>query len=85
MFPETVDETVSEEFSLVHSDVDLYQCNVDVLEYFYPKMVKGGIIVFDDYEWEGCPGIRKSIDEFLSDKPEEIVVSAQDQCYLVKK
>lgn len=85
MFPETVDETVSEKFSLVHSDVDLYQCNVDVLEYFYPKMGKGGIIVFDDYEWEGCPGIRKSIDEFLSDKPEEIVVSAQYQCYLIKK
>lgn len=85
MFPETVDDTVSEKFSLVHSDVDLYQCNVDVLEYFYPRMVKGGIIVFDDYEWEGCPGIRKSLEEFLSDKPEQITVSAQYQCYFKKK
>lgn len=85
MFPETIDNTVSEKFSLVHSDVDLYQCNVDVLEYFYPKMVKGGIIVFDDYEWEGCPGIKKSLEEFLSDKPEKITVSAQYQCYFIKK
>jgi len=85
MFPETVDEMVSEKFSLVHSDVDLYQCNVDVLEYFYQKMVKGGIIVFDDYEWEGCPGIKKSLEEFLSDKPEEITVSAKYQCYFTKK
>ena len=85
MFPETVDDTVSEKFSLVHSDVDLYQCNIDVLEYFYPKMVKGGIMVFDDYEWEGCPGIRKSLEEFLNDKPEQITVSAQYQCYFTKK
>lgn len=85
MFPDTVDSTISEKFSLVHSDVDLYQCNVDVLEYFYPRLVPGGIIVFDDYEWEGCPGIKKSLEEFLVDKPEELKVSAQYQCYFVKR
>jgi len=83
-FPDTIDETISEKFSLVHSDVDLYQCNIDVLEYFYPRMVDGGIIVFDDYEWKGCPGIKKSLDKFLSDKPEKLKVSAQYQCYFVK-
>lgn len=85
MFPETADDTISDKFSLVHSDVDLYQCNIDVLEYFYPRLVKGGIMVFDDYEWEGCPGIKKSLDEFLYYKPEQIKRSAQYQCYFIKE
>jgi hypothetical protein len=24
----------------------------------------GGVIVFDDYEWKHCPGVKLAIDEF---------------------
>tara|TARA_B100000925_G_C21825919_1_gene394995 strand:+ start:134 stop:289 length:156 start_codon:yes stop_codon:yes gene_type:complete len=35
-------------------------------------MSKGGCIVFDDYNTKQWPGATKAVDEFLSDKPEEI-------------
>ena len=52
-------------FSLVHVDVDLYQPTIDSLRFFYPRMVKGGIIVIDDYGSTRFPGCWTAVDEFL--------------------
>jgi hypothetical protein len=47
-------------------------------------MVSGGLMVFDDYEWHYCPGVKKALGEFLSDKPETIFVTTRYQCMLIK-
>ena len=59
-------------FKFVHIDVDVYQSYKDCLEFFYPKMIKGGIIIFDDYNVPTCAGATKACDEFFKDKTEEI-------------
>lgn len=53
-------------FKFVHIDVDLYQGYVDNIEYFWPKLVTNGIMVFDDYQAWTCPGSKKAVDEFLT-------------------
>lgn len=83
-FPDTGGVVGNERFALVHLDVDNYRSNKDALEFFYPRMECGGVIVFDDYEWEHTPGIRQSIDEFLADKPERVVRTAEYQAVLIK-
>ena len=35
--------------SFLHLDVDLYQSYKDCLEFFYPKLLKGGMVTFDEY------------------------------------
>jgi hypothetical protein len=48
------------------------------MEFFYPRMEKGGIILFDEYNdppWIGC---NKAIDEFLEDKPESPILITSD-------
>lgn len=52
-------------FSYVHIDVDLYQSVKDGLDYFYPRMVDGGVIILDDYGWESTEGAMKATDEFV--------------------
>ena len=42
------------------------------LEYFYEKMVPGGVIYFDDYGW-GFPELRLTVNEFFADKPETLL------------
>jgi O-methyltransferase len=42
------------------------------LEYFYEKMVPGGVIYFDDYGW-GFPDLRRKVNEFFADKPETLL------------
>lgn len=59
-------------FKFVHLDVDNYQPYKESLEFFYNRMVKGGIILFDDYDCGCCPGANKAVDEFFSDKPENV-------------
>jgi O-methyltransferase len=42
------------------------------LEYFYDKLSPGAFVYLDDYGW-GYPGLRQTVDEFLSDKPESLL------------
>ena len=61
------------QFAFVHIDVDLYQPTRDSVEFFYPRMPAGGIILCDDYGFGTCPGARQAMDEFFSDKPEKVI------------
>ncbi|MEQ1952512.1 TylF/MycF/NovP-related O-methyltransferase [Mesorhizobium yinganensis] len=53
-------------FALVHIDVDLYEPTRDSLEFFYPRMNPGGIIVIDDYGSALFPGSKTAVDEYLA-------------------
>lgn len=57
-------------YSFVHIDVDIYQSVKDCLEYFYDRVVPGGIICVDDYNEPNCPGAKMAMDDFMFDKPE---------------
>jgi len=69
-FPATSDNVSDLQFCFVHIDVDIYKSVADCCEFFYPRMVKGGIMVFDDYGSLSCPGAKTAIDEFFANKPE---------------
>lgn len=49
--------------SFLRLDGDLYESTKICLEYFYPKISKGGYIVIDDYALNGC---KKAVDEYLT-------------------
>jgi O-methyltransferase len=74
----------SERFRFVHVDVDLYDATRDCLEFFYSRMVPGGILFFDDYGFESCRGARQAVREFLSGRPEPIIELATGQSLLVR-
>ena len=52
-------------FRFVRVDVDHYAATKGVLEFFLPRMVPGGIMEFDDYNHEECPGATKAINEII--------------------
>ncbi len=85
LFPSTAKALASEEFCLVHVDTDLYRPVMDCLEFFYPRTVSGGMLVFDDYEWPLTPGVKQAIQEFLAGKPELPVISTRNQCFVIKR
>lgn len=65
IFPDTFTEYDSK-FCFVYSDTDTYFGTRATLDIFAGRMVIGGKIMFDDYEWRGCPGVKKAIVEFLT-------------------
>lgn len=85
IFPDATGDVLKDlKVAFVHLDVDVYESNKRCLEFLYPKLLPGAIVVFDDWEWKQCHGIKKSIVEFLADKPEMIVKSTEMQAYFVK-
>ena len=49
VFPETA-SGLDEEFCFVSLDADLYEPTFEGLEYFYPRVSKGGVILLHDYD-----------------------------------
>jgi len=91
LFPDTATPVKDDRFSFVHLDVDIYESNKACLEFFYPRMNPGGIILSHDYI--NSPGVRTSFDEFFANKPEPIielfrprhfVERSGSQCLIVK-
>lgn len=73
-FPETTkDINPNNRYALVHLDADLYNPQISGLEYFYPKMNQGGVIIIHDCNNE-FTGSRQALDEFFIDKPETPII-----------
>jgi hypothetical protein len=66
--PEKFHNVADKKFQFIHLDVDLYQPTKDSLEFFYPKLAQGGIIVCDDYNFTTFPGAKKAWDDFFKHK-----------------
>jgi len=62
-FPETA-AGLEEAYCFVNLDFDLYQPTLAGLEYFYPRMAKGGIILVHDYFSGVYKGVKQAILEF---------------------
>lgn len=71
--PDCLAVVSEKKFRLVHIDVDIESSTWDCLEYFYPRALPGAVFIIDDYGFHSCPGARKSVDRFLSDKPEILI------------
>jgi len=73
-FPETAIGLENEEFSFVMVDFDKYEPTLAALEFFYPRVHKGGFIFVHDYNSpESNWGCSRALNLFLSDKPEKPV------------
>lgn len=69
-FPDTTDG-IDDSFIFVSIDVDIYQTTLDGLEFFYPRMKTGGIIMIHDYNCIHTRGVKPAVDEFC--KKENII------------
>src|SRR5690554_165612 len=62
-------KNIPERISILRLDTDWYESTKMELEILFPKVVKGGIVIIDDYgHWKGS---KKAVDEYLSkmDRP----------------
>lgn len=79
-FPETAEPIKNTKFSFVHLDVDLYQSTLDCLEFFYPRLIKGGVILTHDYHTNG---VQSAFKEYFQNKSIPIIELTGSQCFVV--
>jgi O-methyltransferase len=83
-FPQSAAPVVSRKFCFAHIDVDIYQSILDCCEFFYPRLSPGGVLVFDDYGFLSCPGVKSALDKFFADKPESALFLFTGQAFMIK-
>jgi O-methyltransferase len=71
-FPDTADELKETKFCFVSMDADLAAPTKAGLEFFYPRLSSGGVIMVHDYnpEW---PGLMKAVNDFSDNIPEHLI------------
>lgn len=70
--PQFVKDNPGLRISLIHFDCDMYQPTKVGLEHFYPLVVRGGVILFDEYGIRPWGGESTAVDEYFADKDVEI-------------
>ena len=67
--PDRFSEVAEEEFCFLSIDVDLYEPTLKSMEFFWPRLMKGGFAYFDDYGTNTFPGARIAIERFFEASP----------------
>lgn len=64
IFPdETGNRIADRRFSLCHIDVDVYESARQVAEWVWPRLLPGGVLVYDDYGFATCEGVTELVNE----------------------
>lgn len=71
-FCDTLPDELPGRICFAHIDSDLYTSVMECLEAVYPRLSSNAIVVIDDYGWEGLPGVKIAVKDFLQDKPESL-------------
>ncbi|MEC4816734.1 MAG: TylF/MycF/NovP-related O-methyltransferase, partial [Scytonema sp. PMC 1069.18] len=82
--PKYVDKHPELKISLLNLDTDIYEPAVVILEYLFPLITKGGILILDDYGV--FPGETQAVDEYFKKQNVEIkkFPFCMTPCYVVK-
>ena len=62
-FPETAFDIEAETFALVYMDACLYNPTVSGLEFFFPRMTRGGVILLAGCDHEKYRGVAKAVED----------------------
>lgn len=83
--PQYVKDHPELKISLLNLDTDIYEPAVTILEYLYPRVVYGGVIILDDYGT--FPGETKAVDDYFARKKVTIkkFPFAMSPSYIIKE
>lgn len=73
---ETIPSTIPEKIALLRLDTDWYDSTRHELIHLFPRLVRGGVLIIDDYgHWQGA---RKAVDEYIKENNLQILLNRID-------
>lgn len=82
--PETLPLVKTDAVCLLHLDMNAAQPEVSALDFFWGKMSKGGVVLFDDYAYEGNQYMKETHDAWAKKHGVEILSLPTCQGLLIK-
>ena len=84
LLPESLIKTCPKSISFAHIDLNNVEAEMAVLQYIYDRIVKGGIIILDDYGWINYRSQLAAEKEFLEKKGQKILELPTGQGLIIK-
>jgi O-methyltransferase len=84
LIPSTFDGLADHRIAFCHCDLDIYRSITDCCEFVYPRLLPGGVLLFDDYGLPTCAGARAAVDSFFRDKPEVPLILQTGQAIVMR-
>jgi len=76
MVEDSIPATLPGKIALLRLDTDFYESTLHELEHLFPLLVKGGVLIIDDYgHWQGA---RKAVDEYIAENKVKILLNRID-------
>jgi hypothetical protein len=73
---DTIPKTLPDKIAILRLDTDFYESTYHELVHLFPKLVKGGVIIIDDYgHWKGA---REAVDQYFKEQNVEILLNRID-------
>jgi hypothetical protein len=85
LVPDSIDAKKIDKVAYMSLDMNSAEPERFVLELLYEKVVKGGIIYFDDYGWGEKSKQREVVDDFFKDKREKLLHFPSGNSIIIKK
>jgi hypothetical protein len=82
--PESLGSVVIDKVSFLHLDMNCAVPEKAALEYFWPRMAHGGIILLDDYGWRGYENQKRTHDNFAASVGHEVLPLPTGQGLIVR-
>lgn len=71
--PNSLEKICDNRFCFAHLHLNLYQSTKDALIWLNNRMTDNGMIVIEDYGIDNCEGVRRSVDEYVSENERELI------------
>lgn len=85
IFPEDTGQAIEDRrFRLCHIDVDVYQSAKDIDEWMWDRLALGGVVVYDDYGFNGTEGITQFVNEQRRKRDRIIVQNLNGHAVIIK-
>ena len=83
--PEALDIECPQRIGYLHVDLNSPRAELAVLERLFPRVVPGGVVVFDDYGWKLFEKQKTAEDEFMAARGYDILELPTGQGLVVKR
>lgn len=82
--PDVLPEIKTERVAYLSIDMNCVVPEIAAIEYFWPKLLQGGVVVLDDYGWPGHEEQKIAMDEFANRVESSILSLPTGQGLLIK-
>jgi O-methyltransferase len=82
---QTLEDTETGPLAWVHLDLNATAPTLRALDYTYPRVVPGGLLLFDDYGDHTFAPQRRQVDKFFAEVPEKAIALPTGQAIVIKR